>query len=159
MNKQSVKSWLRSPGPITIASLAIAYVLAYTLDASLQQLRDYAGTTFDSRPAILLWLIIPPVVVAGILALAWLALRFLPPNRFTAIIFLISGLFVVGEFLSIFVGFPMWLRTTIIGQIRYALMDFGAKSSIYYLASGCIVIGIVALRRLAVTPRDPSPDI
>jgi hypothetical protein len=39
------------------------------------------------------------------------------------------------------------------------LMDFGAQSSIYYLASGCIVIGIAAFRRLAVTSRDPSPDM
>lgn len=158
MESKSVKSWLSTPGPITIASLAIAYVLAYILDTSFQQLREYAGTTFDSRPAILLWVIIPPVVVAGILSLAWLALRYLPPSRFAAIAFLISGLFVVGEFLSIFVGFPTWLRATIIGQFRYALMNFGAQSSTYYLASACVVIGILAFRRSVVKSRDPSPD-
>lgn len=159
MDDRSVKSWLRSPWLITIASLTVAYTLAFTLDRSLQQLRDYAGTTFNFRPAIFIWLIIPPLVIAGILALAWLALRILPPGRFAASAFLISGLFVLGEFLSIFVSFPVWLRSTIIGKFRYALMDFGAQSSIYYLASGCIVIGIAAFRRLAVTSRDPSPDM
>jgi len=157
MDNRSVKSWLRIPGPITVASLAIAYGLAYTLDASFQRLREYAGTTFQSRPAILISILIPPVVVAGILALAWLALRFLPRSRFAAITFLICGLFVVGEYLSLFGPFPMWLRSTIIGQFRFAMMDFGVQSSTYYLGSACVVIGIAALKRSGDKSRDPPP--
>jgi hypothetical protein len=156
MDEFPIKSWLRSPGPITIISLTAAYVIAYSIDTALKHLREYAGTTFNFRPAILLSLVVPVVVISGIFALARLAWRLLPLNRFTAFCFIISGLFVVGEFLSIFVGFPLWLRTTILGRFRYALMDFGVQSSIYYLASGCIIIGITALWRLAVKPRNSS---
>ena len=159
MDNLSQKSWLRSPRLITIASLTAAYVLAFGIDTTLQQLRDYAGTSFNSGPAVLLSLIIPLIVVIGILALTWLALRHLPPSRFTAIAFIISGLFVAEEYLSLYVGFPLWLRTTIIGQFRLAMMDFGAQPSIYYLASACIVIGIAALRRQAVKPGNSSQDI
>lgn len=158
MDKKSDESWLKSPAAITIASLVAAYVLAYVLDKSLHQLRVYAGATFQFTSAIILSSLIPLVLVAGILALAWLALRFLPPNRFAAFAFLLSGLFVMGEYLSIFVAFPIWLRTTIIGRFRFALMDFGAQSSIYYLACGCILISIAAFRRLLVNPGDSSPD-
>ena len=156
MNNLSVKSYLRSPVLITIASLTVAYVLAYAIDASLLQLWKDAKITFNFRPMILLSSITPVVVVIGILALTWLALHHLPQSRFTAIAFIISGLFVVGEYLSYFISFPLWLRTTIIGRFQYALMNFGAQSSIYYLASACIVIGIVALGRYGAKPRDSS---
>ncbi len=156
MNNLSFKSYLRSPVLITIASLTVAYVLAYAIDASLLQLWKDAKITFNFRPVILLSSIIPVVVVIGILALSWLALRHLTQSRFTAIAFIISGLFVVGEYLSYFIIFPTWLHTTIISRFRYALMNFGAQSSIYYLASACIVIGIAALVRYRTKPHDSS---
>ena len=158
MDNLSVKSWLRSPAVITIISLIVAFVLAYAIDASLQQLRKYAGATFNFRPVVIISSIVPVVVVIGILALTWLALRYLPPNRFVAIAFMISGLFVIAEYLTFFIAFPLWLRNTIMGRFRYALMDFGAQSAIYYIASACIVIGIAALRRYAVKQHDSSQD-
>ncbi len=145
MNNKSVKTVLKSPVLITIVSLSVAYGLAFVVDSSINQLRRAAGDTFNFNPVIILSAIVPLGVVIGILLLAWLALRHLSPSRFVAGTFILSGLFVVGEFLSIFVGFPVWLRNTFIGHFRYSLMAFGAQSSIYYLASGCLIIGLVTL--------------
>lgn len=159
MDEQSAKQAFRTPWLVTTVSLVVAFALAYGLDVTLQRLRESAGASFQFRYPILLSSIIPPIIIAGSLALAWLVLRFLPPNWFTAIAFLVAGLFVMGEYLSIFIAFPVWLRPTIIGKFRYRLMDLGSQSAIYYLASGWVIIGIAALRRLAVTPRDTSPEM
>lgn len=156
MDNSYEKSYLKSPILITVVSLTVMYVIAYVIDISLRQLKRYAGDTFNFRPAILFSSVAPIVIVIGILALTWLALRYLPPNRFVGIAFLISGLFVIVMYLSYFVGLPLWLRTTIIGRFRYAMMDFGLQSSIYYVASACVILGIVALRRYAVKDRDSS---
>lgn len=146
----SLKAFLRSPASITLFSLALAYSIAFAIDASLEKLEKYAGATFNFMPAVSLSFVAPVVSVIGILALAWLALRRLPPNQFTASVFIISSLFVIGVYLSFFIGFPFWLRDTIIGRFRSALMNFGFQSSIYFVASACIVIGIAALWRTRV---------
>jgi len=150
MDNSSIKSFLRSPAPITIVSLAVVYALAFAIDTAFYQLKKYTKATFDFRYTRILTIIVPVVVVIGILALTWLALHYLPPSRFVATAFMVSGVFVIGAYLSVFVGFPSWLRTTIIGRFRYAMMNFGFKASIYYIASACIIIGIAALRRHAL---------
>lgn len=158
MNNKSVKTYLRSPVLVTIVSLFVAYGLAFAFDRAINQLHKSAGETFNFKPGIILSAIVPLGVVIGILALAWLALTHFSPSRFVAGTFIISGLFVVGEFLSIFASFPVWLRTTFIGRFRYSLMDFGAQSSVYYLASGCIIIGIITLWKYRVKQQDSSQE-
>jgi hypothetical protein len=155
MNNKSPKEYLRSPGLIAIVSLFVAYGLAFAVDSSIHQLRMSAAETFNFKPLIILSAIVPLGVVIGILALAWLVLRHLSPSRFVAGALIISGLTVVGEFLSIFASFPLWLRTTIIGRFRYSLMNFGTQSSLYYLAYGCIMIGFVALWKYREKQKDP----
>jgi putative exporter of polyketide antibiotics len=145
---------LRSPSAVAIAFLAAAFLLAYTSDAALEHLRNNAATTFDFRPVVIISAVAPLILVAGILALAWIVLRRLPPNRFTAIVFIVAGVVVVVGYLSFLVGFPLWLRNTIIGRFRYDMMDFGPQSSTYLLASACIIIGFAALRRLRNASRE-----
>ena len=150
--KRSLEPSLRSPGAVAIAVLALSFVLAYAMDSKVQRLRDEAGATFNFLPVAFLSAVVPLFVVTGILALNWLVLRRLPPSRFIATAYLIAGFLVVVEYLSFLVGFPLWLRKTILGSFRYAMMDFGPQSSIYYLACACIVIGVAALQRRRKTP-------
>jgi len=95
-----------------------------------------------------------------ICALAWLGLRYLPLSRFSAALWILSGLIIIALRLNMWfliqffpngITFPIWLRTPgLFGRIRHYFMDFGAigyESSIYYLACGSILIGIAALIR------------
>jgi hypothetical protein len=93
MNNISVKIYLRFPVLFTIVSLSVAYALAFAFDSSLHQLRKSAGETFNFTPAIIISAIVPLGVVIGILALAWLALRHLPPSRFAAVTLIILWFF------------------------------------------------------------------
>ncbi len=158
MGNLSHKFWLRSPSLSAVVSLSVAYVIAYVIDISLQQLESYTRTTFDFSPAFIFSSVTPGIVVMGILALAWFALRCLPPSWFVGIAFLVSGLFVIGVNLSYFVDFPLWLRATIVGQFRYTMMSFGLQSSIYYVASACVIIGVAVLRRRTVKDRASISD-
>lgn len=149
----------RFSGLITILSLTLAYLAAFLIDTYLNNLQESAGSTFNFRPAFLLSSAVPLINVIGILALAWLVFRYLPARRFTAILFILSGLFIGAAYLSIFTGFPLGLRTTFLGKFRLSLMDFGPQSSTYCLAAGCLVIGIAALIRAARERRLPSADV
>ena len=163
MDKSSPK---KHPVPTTVIALITTYTLAYLYEKALLRLIRYDRDTLVFPPywrVDLVSSIAPLLVIMVIFALAWIGLRYLPPNRFAATLFILSGLFIIG--LSFQVYFPMvdfvypwWLRPpTILGQVRYTFMNIGRlgyRSSIYYLASGCILIGVAAFRRHRKVNRD-----
>lgn len=167
MDKFSPKSY---PGSITVIALIAAYELAYLYEKSLLRLIRYVKQSDILWPPYwrvdIISSIVPLLVIMVIFALAWLVLRYLPPSRFAAILFVLSGLFVtVISFhayfpmvLSADFVYPWWLRQpAILGQVRSAFMNFGAlgyRSSIYYLASGCMLIGVAAFWRHSKKNRD-----
>src|SRR3989304_7196413 len=92
------------------------------------------------------------------LALAWLLFIKLERSRICAYIFLLPGLLVLGIYATQFVGFPISLRRTFFGQIRYFVLDLGARSRLFQLASFRVVAGLAAsLRPNQPTPAAPLP--
>ena len=167
MDKFSPK---RYPVSLTVIALITAYTLAYLYEKSILRLIRYVMKNENLWPPYwrvdIISSIVPLLVILLIFALAWIGLRYLPPSRFAATLFILSGLFIIG--LSFHVFFPMvlpvdfvypwWLRPpTILGQVRSTFMNIGRlgyRSSIYYLASGCILIGVAAFRRHRKENRD-----
>ena len=174
MDKFSPKKY---PVPITVIALIMAYGLAYLYEKSLLRLIRYvkesdelwASSWPPTWPVDIISSIVPIFVILVIFSLAWLELYYLPPSRFTAILFVLLGLIVIGFTLSAYIAaiglrlspnfdFPWWLRPpTILGRFHYGVMSFvgyGCRSSIYYIATGCIIIGIVAFTRKRKENRD-----
>ena len=110
--------------------------------------------------------IAPLFVLVVIATLAWIGLRYLPPSRIAAILYILTGLFTIGMhyyiYLSSDIFYPVWLTPrTFLGQIRSSFMNFGAvgyASTIHYLATGCILIGIASLWRYEKTKRDSCQE-
>jgi hypothetical protein len=144
------RSLLRSPPLVAFAAVAALFTLAYATVSVTGRLRDYAGASFNYLPSAYFSAILPLFVASAILALAWLILLRLPPDRLAGIVILLPGLLLVGEYLLYLAGFPLWLRRTILTALGTTLLALGPPPSFnYYLASGCIVIGIAALVRTA----------
>lgn len=151
----------RYPVLITILALTAAYALAYLYERLLLRLVWYIRDQHQIGPywqVDLLKSIAPLIVLGMIAALAWLGTRSLPPGRLSAALYILSGLFTIGlhfyhylSFISSEFFFPMWLSPqTFLGGIKVSFMSFGAEryaSTIQYLATGCILIGIAAFIR------------
>jgi hypothetical protein len=151
----------RYPVLITILALTAAYALAYLYEKSLLRLIKHIRDQHLFGPywqVDLMSSIAPLVVLVVIAALAWLGLRYLPPGRLSATLYILTGFFTIGlhyyhylSFISSEFFFPMWLRPqTFLGGIKVSFMSFGAEryaSTIQYLATGTILIGIAAFIR------------
>ena len=147
MSKFSLR---RYPVLITLLALLAAYGLAYLFESSLVILIKKANSTFNFRPIMIISSLIPLFVITLLSTLAWLGLVYLPPNRITPYLYLFSGLAVEGLFFSFFTGLPFWLRPTL-GLLRSALIGFerlGSPSSIFYIATGSILVGIAMFWKL-----------
>ncbi len=106
-----------------------------------------AQSTFQVFPAYLFRAAVPLLQAAVMLALAWTLLIRLPPNRVAAIISIAAGCLILAAYLTIFTGFPVGMRDTLLGRFRLAIMDLGPQSSLYHLAAFWIVVGIAGLLR------------
>ncbi|HDD55124.1 MAG TPA: hypothetical protein ENG59_02635 [Chloroflexi bacterium] len=159
MDKFSPKKY---PVLVTALALIATYTLAYLYEKFLYWLIRYER----DRPDFLLYWranivssIAPLLFILLIFTLAWLVLRYLPPSRFSATLYLLSGLITIGLSLSGYIAFlfgpnitfPGWLRSpNILGRFRNLLMlsgHYGCRGSIYYLACGCILIGMAGFWR------------
>jgi len=141
------------PVLITLGALGAFFFLAYAADSFTSSLVQSAGETFDFMPAAIARAAMPLLIITMALALAWLLLVRLPPSRAAAGIILATGMILIAIYLP-FLAFPVWLRQTPIGRLRYAIWSWkpGGYHSLYYMASSCVVIGIVALLRRLVSP-------
>lgn len=151
----------RNPGLSTIVLLIITYTLVYLFERALARLVHVQRMEPSFPPYTkvdLVSAIYPMLILLVIAALAWFVLFYLPPNRIGPIFLLLTGLFIVVmryyHYLIFYYGdvfFPPWLyASTPIGNFRLSFMNFGAfgyQASIYYLASGCIIIGAAAFWR------------
>lgn len=171
MSKFSPKKY---PVLTTALALIVVYSLAYLYEKSLLRLIWYDRDNIDFLPwrANLVSSIAPLLIILVIFALAWIALRYLPPSWFSAALYLISGLITIGLTLSIYIilllfgseiTLPGWLRSSsVIGQFRILLWNsggYGCRSSIYYLASGCILIGIAVLWKVKKNKQDDTQEM
>ena len=169
MEKFSLK---RNPALVTVLALIAAYALAYLYELSLLRLIRHLREQPVFGPywqVDLVSSIVPLFVLILIATLAWFGLRYLPPSRISAALYILPGLFTIGlhyyhylAFLSADVFFPRWLGgQTFLGQIRMSFMAFGAggyASTIHYLATGCILIGIAAFIRYRKEKRETLKD-
>lgn len=161
MNKFSPQKY---PVLITILALTAVYALAYLYERSLLRLVWHERDSIDYFPfywrSNIISSIAPLLVILLIFALYRLLLHYLSPNRFAATLYLLSGVFILGLSFSYYLPLilpgeiiiPVWLRPqSTLGRIRLSFMNFGdisCRPPIYYLACGCILIGIVALWKL-----------
>ena len=144
---------LRFPVLITLGALGAFFFIAYAADSFMSSLVQYAGKTFDFMPAAIAKAAMPFLIVTMALAFAWLLLVRLPPSSAAAGIVLAAGIILIAIYLP-FLSFPLWLRQTPIGRLRYAIWSWtlGGYLSLYYMGSSCVVIGIAALLRRLVPP-------
>lgn len=153
-----IRSRHLNPTLAAVGGLVLSLVLAYGADTIFGQLREQAQRTFHVIPAALFAAVMPLILAATMLALAWAILLRLPPSRAAAIIFLAAGSLVIGTYMTQFIGFPFGLRNTIIGQSRTAIMVLGTRSSLYHLASFWIVVGLACLMRRPATKETTSDE-
>lgn len=170
MDKYSPK---RYPALSTAMVLIAAYALAYLYEWFLYWLIRYER----DRPDFLIYWranivssIAPLLFILLIFTLAWLSLSYFPPSRFSATLHLLSGLITIGLTLSGYIAFlfgpnvtfPGWLRPpSIFGRFRSLLMlsgHYGCRGSIYYLACGCILIGMAGFWRSRKEKSDTSQE-
>lgn len=158
------------PGLTTFLVLLVTYTLVYLYEKALLRLihssRENMGILpFDFWKIDLVSAAGPFLILLVIAALTWFILSYLPPNRSGPVFLLLFGVFVILMrfyhyliFLSEDLFFPAWLHTsTTLGGFRVSFMNFGAspyQSSIFYLGTGSILIGIAALWRSRVEKRD-----
>lgn len=136
-----------NPTLVAIGALVLSIIIAYVTDIFLGLMVKQAQSTFRPLPAYWFRAAIPLIQAAVMLVLAWALLIRLPPNRVAAIIFLASGCLIIGTYLTIFTGFPVGLRTPIIGPFRQAIMALGPTSNLYHMAAFWIIVGLACLMR------------
>ncbi len=139
------------------AALVISFLFAIGLDAIFRLLRAEAQSTFHVLPGYLFQAATPVLMAAVILALTWLLFVKLEPSRLSAAVFLAAGLIVLALYFSQFFPFPLPFRKTIIGQIRFLVLDLGTRSNLFHLASFWTVAGLAALLRRH-PPAAPRPQ-
>ena len=162
----------RYPVLSTFLVLVAAYSLTYLYERSLLRLVWYIRDQHQFGPywqVDFLKSIAPVIVLVMIAALAWLGTRILPPSRISAVLYILSGFFTIGLHFYHYLGFisgefffPMWLNPqTFLGGIRVSFMAFGAERcapTIQYLATGCILIGIVILWKVKKERQDAAKE-
>ena len=170
MNKFSPQKY---PVLTTVIALLAAYALVYLYERSLLRLVWYIRDQHQFGPYWQVDLIksLAPLMILGMIAiLAWLGTGYLPPNRFSAVLYILSGFFSIGllfyhylSFISSEFFFPMWLKSqTFLGRIRISFMSFGFEryaSTIQYLATGTILIGIIILLKIRKEKLDISKEM
>jgi len=139
------------------AGLVLSFLLALGMDAVFRLLRAYVQSTFHVLPGALFQAVSPLILAGILLALAWLLFVKLEQSRLCASIFLVPGLLVLGVYATQFLGFPVSLRGTLAGQLRYFIIDLGTRSNLFHLASFSVVAGIVAFVR-ASQAKPPIPS-
>ena len=147
MNAPVIPSHHVNPTLASVGVLLASLVVAYGMDSILGQLGEQAQSTFHIIPGALFSAVMPLILTTMMLALAWVIFIKLHPNRAVAIIFLAAGCIIIGTYLTLFIGFPLQLRRTIIGRFRTAIMALGTHSSLYHLAAFWVVMGIACLLR------------
>ena len=147
-----------NPTLAAVGALVLSLIIAYGLDYVFGLMVEQAQSTFRVLPAYLFRAVIPLIQAAMMLALAWALLIRLPPSRVAAIIYLATGSLVIGTYLTLFTGFPVGLRNTIIGHFRFAIMDLGTHSSLYHLAAFWIIVGIAYLMRRPLTTESTTDE-
>jgi hypothetical protein len=133
------------PTAAAFSGLAVLFVFAYAGDAYINQLEEYAASTFDFIPVILLSAAVPFSIAVLVLAFTWLILVRLPRSRSASALAIAAGLCAALLYLSVMTSFPDWLRQTPIGWFRYHMMNVERQSALYYLSTSWIVVGIAGL--------------
>jgi hypothetical protein len=159
MNKDTsmIRSRNLNPTLAAVGALVLSLIIAYGTDRIWSLIVEEAQKTFVVLPGLWVRAAIPLIQAAVMLVLAWALLIRLPPNRIAAIIFLASGCLIIGTYLTIFTGFPVGLRTPIIGPFRQAIMALGATSNLYHMAAFWIFVGIAGLMRRSLKT-ESTPD-
>jgi len=147
MNTPVIPSRHVNPTLASVGALLASLVVAYCMDSIFGQLGEQAQSTFHLILGALFAAVMPLILTTMMLALAWVIFIKLHPSRAVAIIFLAAGCLFIGTYLTLFTGFPVGLRNTIIGHFRFAIMDLGTHSSLYHLAAFWIIVGIACLLR------------
>ncbi len=126
------------PALVTALALIAAFTLVFLYEKSVIRLIGYYQVEFVFPPwgLILVSSLVPLLLLLLICALAWLGLRYLPLSRFSAALWILSGLIIIALRLNMWfliqffpngITFPIWLRTPgLFGRIRHYFMDFGA---------------------------------
>jgi hypothetical protein len=161
MNQEAhmIRSRHLDPTLVAVGALILSLMIAWGTDWLLAVMVQRAQSTFQVFPAYLFRIAVPLLQAAVMLALAWTLLIKLPPIRVAAIIYIAAGCLIVGTYLTIFTGFPVGMRDTIIGRFRLAIMDLGPHSSLYHLAAFWIILGLASLlRRPKMTEATPGQE-
>ena len=149
MKLSLLKSATSRPPIIAAAAILVSFLLVHRLDVLLAQLQDQAGVTFDSRPPLVFAFMNQIILATTVLALAWLLLVRLPPNRIAAALFLAAGVFVMVYYLSAYSLIPVTLRSPF-------LLDLGMNSGFFHLATFTAIAGLATVaRRSPPRPRTP----
>jgi hypothetical protein len=147
-----------NPTWVAVGALFLSLIIAYAIDRIFGLLVDVAQSTFQPRAAYLLAYAMPFILAVMIIVLTWALLIRLSPSRTAAIIYIVIGSLFIGTFLTAFTGFPIGLRNTIIGHIRFAIIDLGRNSSLYHLAAFWIVVGLASLLRRPIKVDFPKDE-
>jgi hypothetical protein len=144
---QFLPSSYQNPTWVAIGALFLSLLIAFGADRLSSLLVDVRQSDFLPLVGYLLAYSMPFILGAMLLVLAWAFLIKYPSSRTVAIIYIVIGSLFIGTYLTAFTGFPVGLRNTFIGYFRFAIVDLGKNSSLYYLAAFWIIVGIACLMR------------
>jgi hypothetical protein len=144
---QMTRSHSLHPLLMAVAVFLLSVLVVYALDSLMLHAREYSQATFHSYPILIFRVFIPFLVIGTALFLSWLFLARLPVNRIAAIVYLLGGAIIFSAYLWPFVGFPIFLRRTIIHTVQSRILLFGFGSLLHFLAAFWILIGAISLFR------------